>query len=88
MRLATVLSGLNEAEVFDFDAATGVVSNSFTVGPIAQTFPYVYGISFSPNGSRLYVTEENDNHIYQYDLNAGTVAEINASKTGRGEFRQ
>ena len=84
MRLATVLSGLNEAEVFDFDAATGVVSNSFTVGPIAQTFPYVYGISFSPNGSRLYVTEENDNHIYQYDLNAGTVAEINASKTAVG----
>ncbi len=79
--IATILSGLNEAEVYDFDPATGIISNPLTLGLIAQTFPYVYGISFSPNGERLYATEENDNHIYQYDLAAPNV---NASKIAVG----
>jgi PKD repeat protein len=83
-RLGTVLSGFNGVEVFDFDAATGLLSNPVTLSPVGLALPYVYGISFSPNGTRLYATEENDSRIYQFDLAAGSVDEINASKTAVG----
>ena len=80
-RLATVLSGADQAEVYDFDAATGEFSNAINLGQVTNAVPYVYGIAFSPNGKRLYVDEENNNNLFQYDLDAGTTAAIIASKT-------
>lgn len=80
-RLATVLSGLDQAEVYNFDASTGTVSDAMNLGTITNSFPYVYGIAFSPNGKRLYVDEENNSNLFQFDLDAGSLAEIIASKT-------
>ena len=80
-KMATILSGIDQVEFYDFDAATGIISNAINLGPVTNAVPYVYGISFSPNGTRLYVDEENNQHIFQYDLTAGSVAAINASKT-------
>ncbi|HYV95564.1 MAG TPA: PKD domain-containing protein [Chitinophagales bacterium] len=80
-RICLSLGGSNEAEVFDFNDTTGAVTNPITVGPVAQTWPYTYGVCMSPDATRLYVTEENDNNLYQYDLTAGNQAAINASKT-------
>jgi len=80
-RICLSLGGSNEAEVFDFNDTTGEVTNPITVGPVAQTWPYTYGVCMSPGATRLYVTEENDNNLYQYDLTAGSQAAINASKT-------
>lgn len=80
-RLASVLSGLDQAEVYDFDATTGIVSNAMNLGTITNGLPYVYGIAFSPNGKRLYVDEENNSNLFQFDLDAGTLADIIASKT-------
>jgi PKD repeat protein len=83
-RLATILSGIDQAEFYDFDAATGIISNAVNLGPVTNAVPYVYGISFSPNGTRLYIDEENNSNIFQYDLTAGSVSDINASKTIAG----
>src|SRR6185369_7563446 len=68
------------AEYFDFDNATGVISNCVSI----QTNPNLcyYGVSFSPDNSKLYIAcWLNGNGIYQFDLNAGSPAAVIASKT-------
>lgn len=77
---------LNTLQVFDFDFNTGIVSNPLTdVVPVTeQPNPYSgpYGCSFSPDNTRLYVgwTGSMNSWIYQYDMNAGSPAEIIASR--------
>jgi gliding motility-associated-like protein len=64
-------------EMFDFDPATGIVSNPLT---LSTTTPSRYGLGWSPDGSKLY-TGEFGTGIVQYDMNAGTtVAAINGSR--------
>ena len=56
-------------ELFDFDNATGIVSN-----PILLQIPQflsAYGVEFSPDGNRLYVCTDSFNSLYQYDLSSG-----------------
>lgn len=75
---------MNRVQIFDFDNFTGVVSN-----PITDTnFPLTgsdgpYGVSFSPNGSRLYVSSfgPTPGRVFQYNMLAGTGAQIIASRT-------
>jgi hypothetical protein len=65
-------------ELYDFDPATGRVSNPLTlIGP-DDTYHSPYGISFSPDGSRLYVGSRN---LTQWSLDAGGVSAIKASGT-------
>jgi len=56
-------------EVFDFDAATGIVSNPLTL-PTTADFPY--GLEFSPDGTKVYMSYWNTwvPRILQFDLNA------------------
>jgi outer membrane protein OmpA-like peptidoglycan-associated protein len=64
--IALALEDDNIIELFDFDNATGQVSN-----PIQIKFPvssFVYGIEFSPNGSILYVSAAGTGEIYQINL--------------------
>ncbi len=60
-------------EIFDFDNETGVLSNLLHINPIENSSNY--GVEFSPNGSRLYVTAaggyQADQGLYQFDLTAG-----------------
>lgn len=66
------------AEIFDFDNSTGIVSN-----PIAIHYPGplgAYGISFSPDNSKLYVTTTGGD-LYQYDLSSGIPSNILSSQT-------
>jgi gliding motility-associated-like protein len=64
-----------EIELYDFDNATGVVSNPIIwASPSQQTN---YGFEFSPNGKVLYVTD--NTQIFQYDLTQTTAATIAAS---------
>jgi hypothetical protein len=70
------------AECFDFDKSTGVISNMLSL----QTNPVwgYYGVSFSPDNSKLYLAcTMNGNGIYQFDLAAGggNPADVLASKT-------
>jgi hypothetical protein len=71
-KLAIVNGNSNNsiAEYFDFNAGTGVVSNCVNI----QTNPLYnyYGVSFSPDNSKLYITcWLNNNGVYQFNLNAG-----------------
>ena len=57
---ARVSSGV---ELFNFDAATGRVSTPRSVPSITN---FYYGLEFSPDNSKLYLT--NGNFVYQVDL--------------------
>jgi gliding motility-associated-like protein len=69
-------------ELFDFDNFTGTVSNAVTV-----TYPGLWGpwgLSFSPDNSKLYTIPHSINfdttYLYQYDLSSGMSAVIIASQ--------
>lgn len=75
-RLAMGNSDESRIELFDFDWCTGVVSN-FRNFLFSFTPSSIYGIEFSPDGSRLYVT--NISYVVQYNLQAGSIAAIQTS---------
>jgi gliding motility-associated-like protein len=64
-----------DIELYDFNNATGVVSNPIIWNSPSQATNY--GFEFSPNGKLLYLTD--NSQIYQYDLNQTTAATIAAS---------
>jgi len=58
------------AEYFDFDKTTGIISNSVSVQ--TNTNWNYYGVSFSPDNSKLYIAcWLNGYGIYQFNLAAG-----------------
>ena len=58
------------AEYFDFDKSTGIISNCVNIQ--TDTVCNYYGVSFSPDNSKLYIASNlNGYNIYQYNLNAG-----------------
>jgi PKD repeat protein len=65
-------------ELFDFDASSGVVSNAFQL-PVPAEHPW--GISFSPDNSRLYVTLDERDELIQYTLAPYDPSSIIASRT-------
>ncbi|WP_118950313.1 gliding motility-associated C-terminal domain-containing protein [Taibaiella helva] len=75
----------NTMELFDFNAATGVVSNPITdlFTTIDSPFDGPYGCSFSPDNSKFYVSVNAypQSKVFQYDLTAGSAAAIIASRT-------
>ena len=80
-KLALAAGYLNTAELFDFDNSTGAVLNPVSI----IFFDHVYGIEFSPNESRLYVsTYAAGGSIEQFDLSSGIAATIIASQSNVG----
>ncbi len=67
-RIAMANTYLDTTQVFDFDNATGVLTN-----PITLPVEFGYGVEFSPSSQFLYLTDDSD--ILQFDLLAGS--EIN-----------
>src|SRR4030095_3736157 len=65
-------------ELFDFDNATGIVSNGKILGPMSD---YTYSCEFSPAGHYLYVSvyPSSTSLLYQFDVTLGTAAAINSS---------
>jgi len=61
-------------DISDFDRCAGRISNLQSIADISPTQQY-YGCSFSPNGTRLYVSVLDT--LFQYDL---TASNIKASK--------
>lgn len=80
-RLAAAIYAIpnNNIEVFDFNDATGVISSPIYI----PTSGDAYGLSFSPDNTKLYATfiDTNAGDLVQYDLNA---ANIGASATVLG----
>jgi gliding motility-associated-like protein len=84
-KLALGVNDVNDPllEMFDFDNSTGNVSN-----PITVTYPGIYGpygVSFSPDNSKLYAAPYNQvkdtSYLYQFDMSSGIPTAIIASQT-------
>lgn len=74
----------NSVMLFDFNNQFGIVTNPVSLGalPLYQQ----YGVEFSPDGSKLYVSNADDflgtrNHLYQYDLTTGVPEIMIGSRT-------
>ncbi|MBR9845302.1 MAG: T9SS type B sorting domain-containing protein [Algicola sp.] len=65
---------LNQAQLFDFDSSTGILTNAITLidEPIDDS---IYGVEFSPNSQILYISGIG-NAVFQYDLTAGSNTNI------------
>ncbi len=61
--IALALQGDKKYNLLDFNNSTGAVSNPRSTGP---SYNFAYGVEFSPDGSKLYVTSAQG--LYQYDL--------------------
>lgn len=66
---AIVFDPQNRVELFDFDNTTGIISNAVVV----STGDYAYGVEFSPDNSKLYISS-NQNGVIQYSLGCGTIS--------------
>ncbi len=77
-KLAMAIYGMSVLELFDFNNATGTISNPVTFDFYEGN--NLYGVEFSPNGSKLYVGMMWLQKIYQFDLNAGSQAAIDDSR--------
>ena len=75
-----VSNNMNFVELFDFDNSTGIVSNPIKISYSSYVLIGPYGISFSPDNTKLYtglVTEG----IFQYDLTSNNPTSIIASQS-------
>lgn len=61
---------LNIAELFDFNNATGIISNPVI---LMNDTNYIYGAEFSPNSQVLYIGVNGSQSIYQFDLTAANI---------------
>ena len=62
--LCLALNATTRFDLYDFDISTGIVSNKRSSGIF---FPFAFGVEFSPDASKLYVTAD-PTGLYQYDL--------------------
>jgi gliding motility-associated-like protein len=86
-KLAFTNIGHQRVELFDFNSATGVISNNRVILVGTTSSDNYYGIEFSPNGNLLYVSNVSSPDIKQFDLNVTNIAasEVNLSG-GFGDF--
>ncbi|MEJ7646542.1 MAG: gliding motility-associated C-terminal domain-containing protein [Chryseolinea sp.] len=73
-KLAMAVRGEGIIQVFDFNNETGILSNGITLRR-----PSAYGLEFSADGSKLYVTHNDNSRLTQFDLSLNTVEEIQHS---------
>ncbi|HSG51066.1 MAG TPA: SprB repeat-containing protein, partial [Rheinheimera sp.] len=79
-KVALVLSGQTQVEIFDFNSNTGVVSNPISLGGTGSQNSY--GLEFSPDNSVLYVSGTGTPMgVKQWNLCAGDAAAMAASGT-------
>jgi len=66
-------------ELFDFNNANGAVSGALLIGNWNNSVFNAYGIEFSPDNSKLYVTSSLPARLVQYDISSGSLPVILAS---------
>jgi WD40 repeat protein len=79
-RLAVAMFDVNYFELFDFDDKTGKLSTPRIVylptdGPRDEMYS-AYGVEFSPDGTKLYITEYWKSKVYQFDPTLSSGAQI------------
>lgn len=87
-KLAQGIDAMGILEIFDFNASTGVVSNPIIINYPTSSFGGIYqgpyGLSFSPDNTKLYTCYENQGSIYQWDLSSGVASTIMTSQVAIG----
>ncbi len=78
-KLAIAVNGDRVVQVFDFNPASGMISNPITVNFEVGFNPY--GLEFSPNSNLLYIGLVSKGMVYQLNLNAGNETDIQKSLT-------
>ncbi len=78
-KLAAAVQHNGFLEIYDFNTSTGAITNSAQLGnwPTLPNGPY--GVEFSPDGTKLYVSFSGPNIVMQYNMAAGSTAAIIAS---------
>jgi hypothetical protein len=79
-RIASAAGYLDTVDVLDFDNSTGIISNSISI-PMPG---HVFGIEFSPDGNKIYVSADAPATLYQVDLTSGIADTIIASRLALG----
>ena len=82
-KLACAIYDEDIIDIFDFDNSTGTLSNFLTI----TGFTYIngpYGLEFSEDSSKLYVTDGASTKVYQFDLSytSATDMTIHAIEVG------
>lgn len=81
-RIAMGLWAAYSFDLFDFDNATGIVSNHIKIQGNATTMGPTYGVEFSPDGSKLYgTTMSAPFKLIQFDLNSNNGDTLFAKRT-------
>ena len=74
-----VTHGLYNVSVYDFNPATGMLTDKFEhITVPAEGTPY--GVEFSPDNTKLYVTQLGNKNVYQYNLTVANSAAFVASR--------
>lgn len=77
-KIALAVYSLNFVELFDFDNSSGTLSNPITLS--TTEFNWVYGLEFSPDDSKLYVSKLSPpSKIFQIDLSSNDAAQMLAT---------
>ncbi|PKQ68647.1 hypothetical protein BZG01_02710 [Labilibaculum manganireducens] len=74
-KLAVAIYTQDRAELFDFNTASGVVSNPIQL----NNYSTPYGIEFSPSGEFLYLSSFLGGNLYQFNISSNNQATINGS---------
>jgi len=69
-------AGTGLIELFHYDNSTGILT-----GNASKEVPHPYGLEFSPNNSKFYISQNTSAPILQFDLLAGNDSLIMASET-------
>lgn len=77
-KLAQAISNNSVVDILNFNSATGIITNNFTFTPSIGS---AYGVEFSPDGKRFYVTFWASLSIMQYDMTLGSATAIIASES-------
>lgn len=84
--IAVATENIRSVEVFNFDNSTGMVSHPIQLPPL---YPMVYGVEFSPDGTKLYfTTHKEEKALYQADLTSGNAQIIASSVQKIATFGQ
>ena len=62
------MAGYYSLEVREFDRCSGTIGERILIDTDIE--PWGYGVCFSPDGSKVYVSTVSPPHVFQYDLNA------------------
>ncbi|OFY67509.1 MAG: hypothetical protein A3H98_13855 [Bacteroidetes bacterium RIFCSPLOWO2_02_FULL_36_8] len=75
-KIVCAIYDLQQYELFDFNKTTGVLSNLITF----SDYPRAWGTEFSPDGTKLYISQWTYSDIIQFDISSGVQSTILSSE--------